>query len=63
MQTNPALIIALITIVAHPLIAIDLAIARSGNTVRLSWPLTASNNFYLQFTTNLAASPAWNKHW
>src|SRR5688500_17046838 len=54
-----ALIVLLPGIATSGFAATQLTVARSGNEIVLSCPLATSNEFYLQFTTNLYAS-SWS---
>jgi len=60
MKTDAALTLALFMAVPSLVPATDLTIARSGNAVLLSWPLRATNDFCLQFTTNLSPPFTWS---
>ncbi|MDB6111847.1 MAG: hypothetical protein JWR69_3597 [Pedosphaera sp.] len=54
-----AAVVALFISVASQSPAADLTITRSGGAVLLRWPQGTTNDFYLQFTTNLAPPFTW----
>src|SRR5687767_10849520 len=55
-----ASIVALLNISTNGLTATQVTVTRSGSTVVLSWPPAATNDFYLQFTTNLTSPITWS---
>jgi hypothetical protein len=54
-----ALIVGLLITAASGDAGTQLTMTRSGVAVVLSWPLEATNDFYLQFTTNLSLPIKW----
>jgi hypothetical protein len=59
-QRTSTLIVASLIVIASQVFATDLKITHSGNAAILSWPLAATNNFYVQSATNLAPPIAWS---
>src|ERR1035441_545624 len=59
-QRSSTLIVASLIIIASQAFATNLKITHSGNAALLSWPLAATNNFYVQSATNLVPPIAWS---
>ena len=59
-KQTTAIILALITIGTSQVTATDLTITLSGSEVRLSWPLAATNDFYVQFAATPSSPSGWS---